>query len=131
MVENFTDICQGKNTLKLYQLSIFLSITIYLSICLSTNIFFCLSIYLYIYLSNSHYLSRYKNGRYMPRQERPTIISIYLYIYIFYIYIFIYLSRYKNGREFYRYMPRQEHPTTVFDVPGVIIDVSNFYGCYL
>ena len=34
------------------------------------------------------------------------------------------LSRYKNGVEFYRYMPGQERKITVYDAPGVIIDVS-------
>lgn len=34
------------------------------------------------------------------------------------------LSRYKNGVEFYRYMPGQERKITVYDAPGVTIDVS-------
>jgi len=41
------------------------------------------------------------------------------------------LSRYKNGVEFYRYMPGQERKITVYDAPGVTIDVSfknNFFG---
>jgi hypothetical protein len=35
-----------------------------------------------------------------------------------------FLFRYKNGKEFYRYMPGQDRQTTIFDVPGVNIDVS-------
>jgi len=34
------------------------------------------------------------------------------------------LKWYKNGKEFYRYMPGQERKTTIFDAPGVLIDLQ-------
>lgn len=33
---------------------------------------------------------------------------------------------YKDGNEFYRYVPRDMPPAQVFDLPGILVDVS----CY-
>ena len=34
---------------------------------------------------------------------------------------------YKNGHEFYRYIPSDESRTTIFDRPGINVDVSLFF----
>lgn len=34
---------------------------------------------------------------------------------------------YKDGHEFYRYLPRDHPPATLFSLPGIHVDVSNFF----
>lgn len=36
---------------------------------------------------------------------------------------------YKDGNEFFRYVPRDNPPTQVFELPGVMVDVSIYNVC--